>query len=182
MEGMEEAEIVERYIILLLGAADEPIPTAIHVQKELFALAKANPRMGDFIRFEKHNFGPYSTEVSDSSKHPVFHPDAYRMDRSSGLQLTAEGKRIYQSLIKENSSKPRFNELLAMMRMVRRLYDGLTVDELLLLIYVTYGEYTERSRVSDSLLAPANRRRLAASLLRKGAITEDRYAELVSQG
>ena len=180
VDGTDEVEVVERYIILLLGAAEGPIPTAIHVQKELFALAKANPRMEEYIRYERHNFGPYSTEVNDASKHPVFHPDSYRMDPRNGLQLTAEGRKVFDSLTEANSSNPRFNELLAMMGMVRRLYEGLTVDELLLLIYVTYAEFTERSQVSERLLAPANRKRLAAGLLRKGAITEGRYAELVS--
>jgi hypothetical protein len=172
-------EIVERYIILLLGSADGPIPTAIHVQKELFALAKANPRMEEYLSFEKHNFGPYSTEVDESAQHPIFHPDAYRFKDRYGLELTDEGRRTYDALVKEHSTNPKFKELLAMMRMVRRLYDSLTTEELLLLIYATYGEFTERSQVSDSLLASAKRRRLAVGLLRKGAITRERYDELV---
>jgi hypothetical protein len=177
---VDEVEVVERYIILLLGAGEGPIPKRVHVQKELFALVEANPRMGEFIRFERHYFGPYSTEIEDASENPVHHPDAYRMVQGEGLSLTDEGRRVFEALTRENSSNPRFKELLAMMAMVRQLYDGLTRDELLLLIYSTYDEYTDRSQVSEELLEPSRRRRLAESLLRKGAITEGRYAELVS--
>ena len=35
-EALDELEIIERYILLLLGILDRPIPSSLHLQKELF--------------------------------------------------------------------------------------------------------------------------------------------------
>lgn len=177
---MDSVEVIERYIILLLGVRDRPIPTATHVQKELFALTRANPRMAERIPFDRHYLGPYSEDVRSISMEPIYHSDAYVMDERNRLHLTDGGREVFDRLVSDNSGDPRFQELLAMMAMVRDLYDDLTVDEVLFLVYVTYGEYTERSSRARELLSPSARRRLASSLLEKGAITSERYVELVS--
>ena len=69
--------------------------------------------------------------------------------------------------------------MLAMMKMTRQIYDKLTIEELLLLIYVTYEEFKEKSKVSKRILSKNNRNRLAHNLFKKGVITETRYNELV---
>ena len=46
---IDDAEIIERYLILLLGSIDRPIPSSEHLQKELFVLSKSNPKIADFI-------------------------------------------------------------------------------------------------------------------------------------
>jgi hypothetical protein len=177
---MDNVEVIERYIILLLGVRDRPIPTATHVQKELFALTRANPRMAERIPFDRHHLGPYSDDVKSISRNPIYHRDAYVVDENNRLHLTDGGRAVFDDLVSGNSADPRFKELLAIMTMVRDLYDDLTVDEVLFLVYVTYGEYTERSSRAEDLLSPSARRRLSKSLLRKGAITSKRYEELVS--
>jgi hypothetical protein len=177
---MDSVEVIERYIILLLGVRDRPIPTATHLQKELFALTKANPRMAENISFDKHHFGPFSDDVKSISLNPIYNGDAYVKDESNRLHLTESGKNVFSNLSSKNSGNPRFQELLAMMTIVRDLYEDLTVDEVLFLVYVTYGEYTERSSRSEHLLSPFKRRQLSRRLLEKGAITSERYDELVN--
>ena len=177
---MDSVQVIERYIILLLGVREHPIPTATHLQKELFALTRANPKMADLISFDKHYLGPFSDDVKSISLNPIYNRDAYIMDEYNRLYLTDRGKAVFDELVSENSKNSRFQELLAMMTMVRDLYDDLTVDEVLFLVYITYGEYTERSTRADDLLSPPMRRRLSRSLLEKGAITSERYEELVS--
>lgn len=177
---MDSVQIIERYIILLLGVRDRPIPTMTHLQKELFALTRANPRMAEQIPFDSHYLGPFSDDVKSISSNPIYHGDAYVMDEYNRLYLTDRGRAAFEDLTSENSGNPRFQELLAMMTMVRDLYDDLTVDEVLFLVYVTYGEYTEKSSRADDLLSPHMRRRLSRNLLDKGAITSERYKELVS--
>jgi hypothetical protein len=173
-------EVIERYVILLLGVRERPIPTATHLQKELFALTRANPRMAEWIPFEKHYLGPFSDDVRSIASSPIYHGNAYVMDSSNRLHLTDRGRTTFDELVSRNSENPRFQELLAMMRMVRDLYDDLTVDEELFLVYVTYGEYTDRSSRAEDLLSPSKRQRLSRNLLEKGAITSKRYEELVS--
>ncbi len=178
---MDEIEAIERYIILLLGSVDSrPIPSATHLQKELFVLSKANKKMQDIIDFEKHHFGPYSSEIDSVSKNPVHFSDAFVFDSNlRKLYLTDKGKGIYDEIRRQNQNNPGFSEFHAMIQMVRNLYDRLTTKELLFLIYSTYEDYTEKSSVSNDLLSSPKREMLAKSLLRRGLITEERYAELV---
>ena len=65
------------------------------------------------------------------------------------------------------------------MKLVREMYDKLSRDELLFLIYITYPEFREKSKVSEKLLAPREKKRLASALLKKGIITKKRYEEIV---
>jgi len=73
-------EIVERYIILLLGVVDRPIPSILHLEKEMFILTRANPKIASFIPFMKHYKGPYSDVINDLVKNPVYYTSAYRLE------------------------------------------------------------------------------------------------------
>ena len=62
---------------------------------------------------------------------------------------------------------------------MRDLYDKLTKDELMFLIYETYPKYTEFSQVSDKLTKNEFiRSKLLNNILSKGLITPERYDEL----
>ncbi|MGQ4834479.1 MAG: hypothetical protein ACP6IS_11380, partial [Candidatus Asgardarchaeia archaeon] len=74
-------------------------------------------------------------------------------------------------------SIPRFKQFLALMGMVRDLYDRLSVDELLFLIYITYPKYIKYSIKYKDLMR--KKKSLAESLLRKGLITPKRYEEIL---
>jgi len=176
---MQTARGIERYIIVLLGVLDRPVPTELHLQKELFILSKAVKQIKDFIIYERHHEGPFSADLHDVSFSPIFYPNAYIRDYKSGYILKPEGKEIFQKIVAANSNSPEFVEFLAMSKMVRELYDNLSRDELLLLIYSTYKEYTEFSTVSERILEPKTRERLAKGLLKKGVITEERFKEIM---
>ena len=51
---------LEDLIILLPDSSPNPMPSRWHLQKEMFMLAKANPKLGPLICFEPHHSGPYS--------------------------------------------------------------------------------------------------------------------------
>lgn len=179
-EELTEIEVIERYILLLFGAVDRPIPSPEHLQKEMFILSKANPKIANFITFEKHHKGPYSGDVVDLVSNPLYHEGAYRWGHGGKIYLTPEGKKIYEDLVKNYSDNPKFKEMLGMIKMIRDLYDKLSTDELLFLIYVTYPEYKELSEISNELLSSPKREEIAKKLLEKGVITEMRYTELVT--
>jgi uncharacterized protein YwgA len=176
---MEVGRAIEWYIIVLLGVFDRPIPTALHLQKEIFVLSKAVPKISEYVVYEKHHEGPYSEDLSDVANDPVYHPSSYRRELNVGYVITQEGKQVYKKILEANKDRQDFIELLAMAKMVRDIYDVLSRDELLLLIYSTYPEYTEYSSVSSRILEPQKKRQLASSLLKKGIITEERYQEIV---
>jgi len=72
---------------------------------------------------------------------------------------------------------PNFKKLHEAMKLIRKLYDKLSRDELLLLVYATYPEYKIKSNVYDRIYK--KRKELAFSLLKKGLITRKRYEELI---
>ena len=175
---LDQLEVIERYLILLLGVVDRPIPSREHLQKELFILSKAYPKASEFLRFERHYKGPFSSDVSELIENPSYHVGVFSIDRSGRCSLTEEGRRIYEKIVQENHGNARFMELLAVMKTIRELYDRLSKDELLFLIYTSYPEYREKSIFSEKLLS--KRVALAESLLKKGLITEKRFEELAS--
>lgn len=66
------------------------------------------------------------------------------------------------------------------LQLVRQMYDPLSKDELLFLIYVTYPNYIEFSSEYDRLVRDKrNRKHLADNLLEKGLVTRARYDELI---
>jgi uncharacterized protein YwgA len=174
----EETEIIERYIILLLGVVDNPVPSKIHLQKELFILSRTNPIFNKIINFQKHYYGPYSPDLKEILEDPVYHIDSIRI-KNGKISLTEHGKRYYEKIFQENKESERFLKMMGAMKMIRELYDKLRVDELLLLIYITYQQYKKKSKVSSEILSSPIKERLAKKLFFKGFITEKRYNELI---
>ena len=66
--------------------------------------------------------------------------------------------------------------MLDAIQFIRSVYDRLTDDEFMFLIYMTYN-YTEKSDRFEDLLK--HRKQLADGLERKKIITHQRYLELV---
>jgi hypothetical protein len=172
----------EKFIILLLGAVDRPIPTLWHVQKELFVLSKANPKLQDLFHFEKHYEGAFSQVLHDLVREPCHHEEAYTSDSSNGgLRLTQNGRKIYKQILQQYANNEKFIRLLDAIKLIREMYDKLSKDELLFLMYLTYPDYVEMSNIYDRLVNDkAKRRAIAESLHRKRIVTDDRFRELLS--
>lgn len=170
---------IEWYMVILLGVVDRPIPTELHLQKELFILSKTIEKVRNNIGYIKHHEGPYSVDLHDISKEPITFTRAYKKDCERGYILNNEGRAWFEKIVAKYSDDPEFIEELALCKMVREIYDRLSRDEMLLLIYSTYPEYTEASTVSERILDSRNKERLAKGLLNKGIITEERYKEII---
>lgn len=173
-----EKEEIERYLVLLLGVVDKPIPSREHLQKELFIASNANPKITQFIKFESHYKGPYSPAIAYSIKEPLHYTKAFCFGKSS-IGLTHEGKKIYKQLVEIYKGNIRFKEFLGMLKMIREMYDKLTVDELLLLMYLTYKQYIKYSNVYETLMSRKNE--ISRKLYEKGLITEKRYLEVLNE-
>lgn len=174
--GLTENEVIERYLILLLGIVDRPMPSREHLQKELFILSRANPRVANFIKFEKHYKGPYSDDLDELIKNPLHYVGSYHYHAKDTIHITQKGKKIYNQIVKHYSENNKFKEFLGMLKMIREFYDRLSKDELLFLVYLTYPEYKEGSKISENLIS--RRKEIAKKLLEKGVITEKRFLEI----
>lgn len=167
-------ETEEQLIILLLGSADRPL-SAVHLQKEMFVFSKTFPKVAEDFNFQKHYLGAYSQILQELAEEPYYFPDAYVTDEK-GTHLTEKGKTIASKIIEDGASSANLKTALASFRMIRQLYDKLTDDEILFLMYATYPGYTELSSVYESLVK--KKPQIIENLKSKGIITEDRYDEL----
>jgi hypothetical protein len=176
---------LEHLILLLLGAHDQRI-SILHLEKEAFFLWNFHPDIKKFMKFISHYRGPYSEEIEQIIRNPfnlincwTYIPPA-RYDTLTGgyVELTSHGRSEYRRLHSASSANPQMGPILAAMKMVRELYDKLTPEELLLLIYDTYPEYQKKSNVFDGI--QKSKKRLADNLVKKGFIDEDRYEDLMA--
>jgi hypothetical protein len=174
-------KVVEEYIVSLLGVDDKPLPSVWHLQKEFFILTKMNPNIQKLLRFVSHYEGPYSQILQESFLEPMCYENAYETRKNDEIVLTDQGKKAFHDIKKEYSDNPKFTEFLQSLKLVREIYDKLSKEELLFLMYLTYPTYKEYSNIYERLVNnEARRKRICASLLKKGAITLDRYEELIS--
>jgi hypothetical protein len=176
---------LEHLILLLLGARDQKI-SLLHLEKEAFFLWNFHPDIKKFMRFISHYRGPYSEEIQQVIRNPfnlincwTYTPQAWHDTLSGGyVELTPHGRSEYQRLYAASLANPQMEPILAAMTMVRELYDKLSMEELLLLIYDTYPEYQKKSDVFEAIRK--SKKRLAENLVKKGYIDEDRYEDLMA--
>ncbi|MDE0525003.1 MAG: hypothetical protein OXI27_00155 [Thaumarchaeota archaeon] len=169
----------ERYIALLLGVKDKPIPSMWHLQKEMFIASRAVPKINEIFGFEKHYHGPYSQTLQEVTEEPLHLDNVYKVRQDGTVSITQSGKDYFNKIVDQHKGNKRFASLLQALRLTRNVYDKLGWEELLFLIYMTYPDYADVSNIYDELVGNReNRDRLANSLFSKGLVTEERYSEL----
>ncbi|GEM_PF-1512722 len=167
----EEEAFRRKLIALLLSGADKPIASKVNFQKELFLLIKAMPQFESIFDFIPHRLGPYSNSAERIIE---INSDLFVAD-NKGIYLSDDGKRFKSSVQKEMRPE-NLEQLMQSIEFIRSVYDHLTDDEFMFLVYMTY-DYTEKSDRFDALLK--KKKQLADSLLRKKIITNHRYLELL---
>jgi len=179
----------ERFILLVLGSGLRKI-SMLHIEKEIFLLWNFHPAIRSYLKFVKHLRGPYSTEIEETIINPMYFENLWEYvppkkgDMLSGghIQITEMGvkefQRFEEKLRGEAEAKRRVDllHLLAGIKMVRGLYDELSLKELLLLIYDTYPDFIEKSEVYTTI--EMDKPKLAHNLLKKRLIDEDRFNAL----
>lgn len=191
VEGINELKQrgLENFILLVLGVNPHRKISQLHLEKEVFLLWNFDSKyVHQYLNFIKHYMGPFSKEIQETIFNPVYlegdwnyEPPKNKDNLSGGyVYLTEKGISDYETLIEaiKSDKNEDMMHLLAGITIVRNLYDKLTLEELLLLIYDTYPDYTEKSRVSKSI--EQNKEKLATNLLSKGLIDKKRYASLVA--
>lgn len=175
---------LENLVLLILGAKDGEL-SVLHLEKEVFLLWNFHPAIREYISFIKHYKGPYSADIQKIIHHPFYLDNCWkytppaRIDNLSGgfVELTEKGRNEYQRIYRAISGTESVKPLLTGIKMLRDLYDKLSLEELLLLIYDTYPEYKERSIVSRDI--EKKKEFLAKKLYNKSIIDDQRFNELV---
>lgn len=175
-----EREAQEWLILLVLGLFPDTKMSMLHLEKEVFILWNFHPMIKDLISFVAHYRGPYSSEIRDIIIEPMYLTDSWEYippkseDNLSGgfVILTSEGHekyiKYYQALLEDED----LHSLLAGIKIVRTVYDDLSDEELLLLVYDAYPDFRTKSEVADDIYK--KRFELTAKLLKRGIISEEK--------
>lgn len=176
---------IENFIVLILGTGKKNI-SLLHLEKEIFLLWNFHPMIKKFLDFIEHYRGPFSKEIQETVLYPFYLEDCWKYippkkgDSLSGgyVELTEKGIREYNRLLDNIGADEDLKHLLSGMKIVRQLYDKLTLEELLLLIYDTYPEFTKKSNVYDQI--KKKKEKISTSLMKKGLIDEKRKESFFS--
>jgi hypothetical protein len=171
MENNDMKIDIKELIILLLGVVDRPI-TIFHLQYELFVLNET--------KVDLNIINEYVETIDDNSNNNN-NNNNYSNTNNNKIRLNEKGKTYYDEIHNKYSSSSnkhdKFKILLVVMKLIRNLYDKLTVEELAVLLY---EDITEASALVDGL-NHKYKYKVIEGLYKKGYITEKRYRELLSK-
>lgn len=154
---------------LLHAGGNSAVRGDVLFQKELFLIGDYIEEVGDDADFTPHIFGPYS-EAAEVALGELISLGLVRRSEG-GYTLTPDGVRVWEKVCsvfhtEESGAIEDFKVFI----------NDLSVDEVLLFVYITYPEYTrESARLRDIL---KKRVPLSASLYRKGKVSLEKAAFL----
>lgn len=160
---------LKKYILFLLNSNNnEHIKGKTKFMKELFFISKNIPTLEKEAGFESDNFGPSSDAVSN-----ILHELSMLGlvdSQNEDYKLTGEGEEILKKV--NELSKNEEN----IIHFMKDLFNNLTYDESLAIVYCNYPKMTSESLVKDRIRR--KRKKIALSLLKKGKISKSKAAEI----
>jgi hypothetical protein len=165
-------EIREYLVLLLLGTSDSGGHSMLQIQKEFFYLWRSSKLIKPLIKFIAHYRGPYSEGLKETIAHPMYLENLWdysppsSKDKLTGgfIQINNEGKSEFVKIMKKIKEKSNEDmiQLIAAMRLLHDLYDKLSSEEFLLLVYVNPDnkEFIIKSEIYDSIVNPIVKDRL----------------------
>ncbi len=125
------------------------------------------PSLENEFNFEADNYGP-SSDVVERNLESLNQEDFLKEDKK-GFQLNSLGKEYLNSR--------NFNEVdHDLIEDMKKLFNGLTSDEVCALTYFTFPETTSESVILDKIIK--NRKKLALSLYKKNKISVEKASEI----
>ena len=176
-------KFIEYLILLILGDFNEKL-SVLHIQKEIYLLCNFDVELKKLFSFVKHYKGPYLDLINSCCESPFYLEGCWEYfepnEKISGgfLKITDKGLKEYLSFIQKikDENIEELLHILTAITMLNRLYGPLNCEELLLLIYTEFPEYTEKSEVYSNIIS--NKINIAKDLFDKKFIDEEKYNEL----
>ncbi len=144
------------------------------LQKAIFFLSRGFPVLEKKLVFRSHRFGPHSYKLEEKILDALINEEILEekiRSRDKIFFFTEEGKRL---------GKEAFNLLTKKeQKVIDWIVDqliGLTLDELLALVYYTYDDMTVNSEIKKEI--DSKRKKLALSLFQKEKITFEKASEI----
>ena len=153
---------IEYLLLLLLTTSKRRRLSHLHIQKQMFLLRDATKYIQPLLHFIKYYKGPYSKDIKEALSYPMYLDEYWvfigSKDKLTGgyIELTEkgrdEGKKLVEKILSKNDDK--LNQIMAGMILLHDLYDNLSAEELLYIIYKSpkFEEYTEKSIVYEDII------------------------------
>ncbi|MCK5015619.1 MAG: hypothetical protein KAS32_00990 [Candidatus Peribacteraceae bacterium] len=169
MADFESDKDIEYIILLLLGSSKKEKLSHLHIQKEIFILKMNSSLFDHLVRFIKHYRGPFSYDISEALKQPIYLEDAwefippYSKDKVTGgyIEITEHGKTLYSKMIKiiKYNNDKKLLQVYAAINMIHDIYDDMGPKELLYYVYTNdkYSDWIKESLIYDEIVTKTNK-------------------------
>ena len=169
---LENEDELQKFLILLAYANNEPIKGRLKLQKMMFLLSDKIEEIKDQSSYDADNYGPYSEVVDEEAQ---YLEQIGVLSSSPGeITLTKEGKEIAKELLKHENKN-----ILNALNEYKKFLNDLSSKELLAYVYSAYPDMTEES-IEYKNLKP-NMENYILSLVKKQKISAQRAAELLNK-
>jgi len=176
-------KFIEYLILLILGDFNDKL-SVLHIQKEIYLLCNFDVDLKELFSFVKHYKGPYLDLINACCEDPFYLEGCWEYfepkEKVSGgfLKITDKGHDEYSQFIQKikDENQEKLLHILTAITILNRLYGSLNCEELLLLIYTEFPQYTEKSEVYSNIIS--KKTNIAKNLFDKRVIDEEKYNEL----
>lgn len=166
---LETGDALQKYIILLAYANNEPINGRIKLQKIMFLLSHIIDEVGN-SSYEADNYGPYSEMVDEELG---YLEQAGVLSAGAGkIELTKVGRQIAEVFVKKEDE-----DILMVLEGHKELLNDLSTKELLAYVFLTHPDMAEESPEYEKLKPRMDD--YVMSLIKKEKISAERAAELL---
>jgi len=174
--GIDLQKVRETLVLLLLGTSMSKSHSMVQIQKEFFYLWRSSEKIKPLIRFIAHYRGPYSEALNDSIRYPKyleylwdFVPPRKNDTLTGGLIiLNDEGQREFNNIIQriKKANNIEMIQLISAMRLLHDLYDDLSVEEFLYMVYINPDniDFIIKSEIYDKIINKNVKSRLSKRL------------------
>lgn len=169
---LEDDNELQKYIILLVYANNEPIKDRIKFQKMMFLLADKIEQIKEQSNYEAESYGPYSEIIDEESKY--LEQVGLLFNGPKEIAITEKGKEIAQELVKNENKNN-----LRMIKEYKEFLNDLNSKELLAYVYLAFPSMTEESLEHENFIPHMEEHLL--SLVKKHKISAQRAAELLNK-
>jgi uncharacterized protein YwgA len=168
----EEFTLLEKTILALLYLKEKsPIFGKLRLQKMIFLISQDFEKLRDELDFEPHRYGMYDQTIDDMIEGLELDGFVTIDENNNKIALTQKGIEKAGEILKEFSEKE-----IETIEEVKELFEGLTEDEILALLYFKFPEFAKYSEKLNEI--NKKRRELAISLYKKGKVSLEAASEI----
>lgn len=173
--SVDEINVVERYIILLLGVKDfEFVQNRAYLQREMYVLSHSFKELSVKTCYKSYFLGPYSVNVSDAIT-TLTNLKLIRM-KTDRIELTVGGKHVFNTL--KNITDEQTIQKIAESKV--HLND-LSMHELSAIIHFSYLFDNNATKTLNDDDVLKSRRQIAVSLYQKNKVGAQKAADIAGE-